>query len=118
MQRPLTLRWHGIESSDAVATEVADEVAKLERFCDRITGCVVTLEACGRHHRQSGSQYRVRIELSVPGGKLVVGRDPPETAAHADLYAARSAGEGPRSRARRARDAPVPERGLWVPDHG
>ncbi len=87
MQRPLTLRWHGIEPSDAVTTEVTDEAARLERFWDRITGCVVTLEACGRHHRQSGAQYRVRIELSVPGGKLVVGRDPPETVTHADLYA-------------------------------
>ncbi len=87
MQRPLALRWHGVDPSDAVAEQVSEEVARLERLWDRITGCVVTLEAAGRHHRQSGSQYRVRIELLVPGGKLVVGRDPPKTSTHADLYA-------------------------------
>lgn len=87
MQRPLQLRWHNVDPSDAVAAIVEEEVARLERFWDRITGCTVTLEAPSRHHRQSGAQYRVRIELSVPGGKLVVGRDPTSTRAHTDLAA-------------------------------
>jgi cold shock CspA family protein len=88
MQTALQLRWHNIDPSDAVAELVRGEVARLERFCDRITGCVVTLEAPSRHHRQSGAQYRVRIELSVPRGKLIVGRAPPKSWTHADLYLA------------------------------
>jgi cold shock CspA family protein len=88
MQTAVALRWHGVDPSEALAAQVIDDVARLERFCERITGCVVTLEGLGKHHRQSGSQYRVRIELTVPGGKVVVGRDPPKTSAHADLYAA------------------------------
>lgn len=87
MQRPLQIRWHRLDPSDAVEAHVREEVSRLERFWDRVTGCAVTLEAPSRHHRQSGAQYRVRIELSVPGGKLVVGRVPPKTQAHADLYA-------------------------------
>ncbi len=86
MQMALRLRWHNVDPSDAVAAHVREEVARLERFWDRITGCAVTLEAPSRHHRHSGAQYRVRIELSVPSGKLVVGRDPPKTWTHGDLY--------------------------------
>lgn len=88
MQKPLQLRWHNVDPSDALAAHVREEVSRLERFCGRITGCAVTLEAPSRHHRHSGAQYRVRIELSVPGGKLVVGRDPPKTWTHSDLYLA------------------------------
>ncbi len=86
MQTPLRLSWHNLDPSDAVAAHVQREVSRLERFSDRITGCSVTLEAASKHHRRSGGQYRVRIELSVPAGKLVVGRDPPKTWTHADLY--------------------------------
>jgi SagB-type dehydrogenase family enzyme len=86
MQTALQLRWHNVDPSDAVAAHVREEVARLERFWDRITGCAVTVEAPSRHHRHSGAQYRVRIELSVPRGKLVVGRAPPKTWTHGDLY--------------------------------
>ena len=88
MQRSLQMRWRSITPSPGIEDEVRDEVAKLERAFGRITGCAVTLEAPSRHHRQSGSKYRVRIELAVPGGKLVVGRDPPRTWTHGDLYLA------------------------------
>lgn len=88
MMRPLQLSWHNVDPSDTVADLVREEVSRLERFWDRITGCAVTLEAPSRHHRQSGSKYRVRIALSVPGGKLVVGRDPTRTWKHSDLYVA------------------------------
>lgn len=88
MQRPLQLRWHDVDPSEAVAEHVKEEVARLEHLWDRITGCTVTLEAPNRRHRHSGAQYRVRIELSVPGGRLVVGRDPPKTWKHGDLYLA------------------------------
>src|SRR5512138_948966 len=88
MQTALQLRWHHVDPSEALAARVREEVERLERFSDRITGCAVTLEAPSHHHRQSGAQYRVRVELSVPRGKLVVGRDPPRSKAHADLYVA------------------------------
>src|SRR5512143_2807104 len=88
MQTPLQLRWHNLEPSEAVAELVREEAARLERFWDRITGCAVTLEAPSKHHRQTGAQYRVRIEVSGPRARLVVGRDPPRSRTHFDLYAA------------------------------
>ncbi len=88
MKKTVQLSWHHVRPSEAVARRVREKAERLERFYDRIIGCTVTLEAPSRHHRQSGPQYRVRIELSVPGGRLVVGRDPVKTRTHADLYAA------------------------------
>lgn len=88
MQRPLQLSWHHVDPSEAVASHVREHVERLERLYERIIGCTVTLEAPGHRHRHSGAQYRVRIELSVPGKRLVVGRDPPKTVAHSDLTVA------------------------------
>ena len=88
MQKAVQLSWHHIRQSPAVAARVREKVEQLERYHPRITGCAVTLEAPSHHHRKAGPQYRVRIELTVPGGRFVVGRDPTKTRAHADLVAA------------------------------
>ncbi len=91
MEKPVQLRWHHIRPSENVAERVREKVAQLDRYYPRITGCTVTLEAPGHHHRSAGAQYRVRVELSVPGARLVVGRDPTRTRTHADLVAALNA---------------------------
>ncbi|BDG02287.1 HPF/RaiA family ribosome-associated protein [Anaeromyxobacter oryzae] len=88
METPLQLTWIHVDPSEAVEALVRKEMARIERFHARITGCAVTLEAPSVHHRHSGTQYRVRIELTLPHGKVVVGRDPPKSRMHADLYAA------------------------------
>ena len=87
MQIPVKIAYHGLQPSAVVSELVRAKTSRLERYFDRITGCLVALEGPGRHHRL-GRHYRVRIELSVPGEKLVVGRDPAETRSHQDLYAA------------------------------
>ena len=65
MQRPLQLKWHNVKQSDALAEEVRGEVARLEHYYGRITGCDVTLEALSRHHRQGG--------LGLPGEDRALG---------------------------------------------
>lgn len=87
MQTPLQLSWRHLRVDEAVVAQVREEVERLGRYSSRITGCAVTLEAPSHHHRRSGAQYRVRIELTVPRARLVVARNPPKTAAHADLDA-------------------------------
>ncbi len=88
MQKLLQLRWRNMTPSEAVEAHVREEVERLERFHGRITGCEVTLESPSRHHRNGAQKYRVRIELSIPGGKLVVARDRDRKQAQADLYVA------------------------------
>lgn len=87
MQTPVKIAYHRLAPSDAVSEMVRQKAARLERYFDRITGCSVTLEVPSYHHRH-GKHYRVRIELTVPGERLVVGRDPAETKSHEDLVAA------------------------------
>jgi ribosomal subunit interface protein len=88
MQRGLQLSWRNVTPSEAIEAHVREEVERLERFHGRITGCAVALEAPSQHHRHGAQKYRVRIELFVPGGKLVVARDRARNHAHADLYLA------------------------------
>ena len=45
------------------------------------------VEASNKRHHQ-GNMYHVRIELFVPGGEIVVRRDPPEHQAHEDVHVA------------------------------
>jgi ribosomal subunit interface protein len=88
MQKKLQLRWRNVTPSEAIEAHVREEVDRLERFHERITGCEVTLESTSRHHRNGAQKYRVRIELAVPGGRLVVARDRARNQAQADLYVA------------------------------
>jgi len=92
MEIPVKIAYRGLESSATVSELVRKKAARLERYFPRITSCGVTVQAPGAHHRRGkGKHYRVRIELSVPGEKLVVGRDPAKTRSHEDLYAALNA---------------------------
>jgi ribosomal subunit interface protein len=81
----ITLR--NIAPSEAIDATIRNHIAKLDEFYDRIMGCRVMVEAPHRHHQQ-GNLYHVRIDLTVPGGELVIQRDPPEHQAHEDCYVA------------------------------
>ena len=81
------ITFHGVDRSAAIEDAIIKRIQRLEKFYDRIMGCRVAVEAPHRHQR-SGKHYRVRIDLTVPGGEIVVGREPDETAAHADVYVA------------------------------
>jgi ribosomal subunit interface protein len=87
MEKPIQIAHRGVTPSEAVSERVRAKAKKLERYFQRIVGCKVTLEGPGRHHRM-GRNYRARIEITVPGGKLVVGRSPRKSQVHEDLNAA------------------------------
>jgi ribosomal subunit interface protein len=67
---PVQLVTRGMAASDAVDSAVGKHVAKLERFCDHITSCRVTVELAARH-KHDGNLYAVHIDLSVPGDEIV-----------------------------------------------
>jgi cold shock CspA family protein len=73
--------------SAAVEDYVRRRATKLETFHHRITGCHVAVEAPQRHHKQ-GQQYRVLVDLVVPGAELVAGRAADQGSSHLDVYAA------------------------------
>ncbi len=86
MQLPLQVTFRDIPPSRAIADYVRQKAAKLDTFFDRIMACRVVVEAPHRHH-QHGKRYHVRIDLTVPGDELVVGRNPSQNLTHEDPYA-------------------------------
>jgi cold shock CspA family protein/ribosome-associated translation inhibitor RaiA len=84
MAMDLHISFRGMEPSPAAEAQVRRRVEELEQFSDRISACRVVLEAADRHH-QHGRIYHVRVDLTVPGGRIVANREPGLNHAHEDL---------------------------------
>jgi ribosomal subunit interface protein len=83
LQVPLQITIRDVPRSEALEAHIRQKAAKLEEFYARITSCRVTVEELRKHHHQ-GRQFRVRIDVRVPGHReLVVDRDHDE-----DVYVA------------------------------
>ena len=87
MQIPLQITFHEIPHSDSVEQYVRRRATKLDAQVGRITRCRVTLEKPQRHALH-GDNYRVRVNVSLPGGEVVASRTPDADPDFADLYAA------------------------------
>jgi hypothetical protein len=75
MQTAPTVIFRKFRGDDALEADVRARLAKLERYYPSIVGATVVVELAARRH-QGGNRFRVRIELSVPGGTIVVKPDP------------------------------------------
>jgi cold shock CspA family protein/ribosome-associated translation inhibitor RaiA len=73
--------------SEAIETNIRDKAAKLDDFYEKIMGCRVLVEAPHRHHHK-GKLYHVRVDLTLPGGEIVIDREPSRHASHKDVYVA------------------------------
>lgn len=87
MQLPLQITFRQIPHSDAIEAKIREKAARLDRFAEHIMACRVVIEAPHRRHHQ-GTLYQVRIDLTLPGGELVVNREPRLNHAHEDVYVA------------------------------
>jgi ribosomal subunit interface protein len=80
MKVPLEISSRNIDLSTEMEQLVHEKAEKLNNFHDGIISCRVMVEVPHRSRRK-GVFYNVRIDLSVPGGDVVVKREPGE-----DLY--------------------------------
>jgi len=87
MESPIQISFHGMGPSEAIEARIRQRAQELSQFYDRITACRVVVES-GAHHRHKGRIHQLRIHLTVPGGEIVVSRDPSERHAHEDVYVA------------------------------
>jgi cold shock CspA family protein len=71
MEIPLKITFHNMSPSKAVEATIREKAAKLNSFYNRIMSCRVTVEAPHRHHHK-GKAFEVRVDLTVPGGELVI----------------------------------------------
>lgn len=81
MKSELQITFRNIRPSKEVEEWVREEAAKLETLYSQLMGCYVAVELPHHHHRK-GSQYHVRLNLTVPRGEIVVKREP-SLSAHA-----------------------------------
>lgn len=77
MKLPLELTLRDISPSIAVERYIRNSASKLDRFSDQVMRCRVVVEAPVRHHRKGGP-FAVRIDLTVPGNRLVISRQAAE----------------------------------------
>lgn len=82
MQSSLQITMRDIPHSDALEGHIRQKVAKLETLYPHIVGCRVVVEIPHKHKHQ-GRQFNVRLDITVPGGELVVNRE-----ADGDIYVA------------------------------
>lgn len=75
MKIPLQIRYRGLEPSLMVEEWIREEAEKLETFFGAIVRCRVVLAVPHAHH-QKGNLYHVGVTLTVPGGEIVVKREP------------------------------------------
>jgi ribosome-associated translation inhibitor RaiA len=88
MKIPSEISFQGLDPSDAVQRRIEQEIAKLERFQDRVTRCRVVASSPGHHHRKGGL-FAVHVHLTVPGHQeIAVSREPQSHQAHEDPYVA------------------------------
>jgi cold shock CspA family protein/ribosome-associated translation inhibitor RaiA len=87
MQQPLEITFRDIPRSEALEANIREKAGKLDQFYEKIMACHVIVERPHGHHHQ-GQLYHVRIDLTVPGGEMVIKRDPKEHHAHEDPYVA------------------------------
>jgi cold shock CspA family protein len=85
MKLPLQITYRNMEPSEAVEESIRKWANKLDRVCDTIMRCTVVVEA-PRKHRQTGGHFHVRLDITVPGGELVINREPDPHHAYVDVY--------------------------------
>lgn len=81
---PIQVTFHGVSSTDALATYIAKKAKKLDEMYGRIVQCRVAFEVPHRHSRE-GRRYRVTIDVRFPGEELAISRDLGES--ELDAYA-------------------------------
>ena len=86
MQIPLQITFRDMEQSDAVEKAVREKAEKMERFAE-IMSCRVVVQMINKHQHK-GTLYQVSIDLTVPGGEIVVSRDHGIDHSHEDIYVA------------------------------
>jgi ribosome-associated translation inhibitor RaiA/cold shock CspA family protein len=119
MQLPLQITFRHMDPSPAIEARIRQRAEELDQFFDRITSCRVVVE-CSHKRQHQGKLFEVRVDLTVPGREIVVGRDPGANHAHEDAHVAvRDAFDAARRLLEdHARDRRGAVKSHAVPDHG
>ena len=87
MKLPLQISFRNILHSPEIENAIFEHAERLDEFSERIMSCRVVVDVPHRHHEQ-GNLYQVRIDITLPGGEVVVNREPPQHDAYKDVRVA------------------------------
>jgi ribosome-associated translation inhibitor RaiA len=87
MSFALHIAFRNMDASEAAGALIRQRAAELEHFDQRISACRVVLD-CVHRQNHVGRLYQVHIELTVPGGTVMVNRDAGNNHVHDDLQVA------------------------------
>lgn len=85
---PVEVSFRHMNHSDAVEEAVRRRAEKLDRFHPRLTSCRVVVEAANRRASAKTVVYRVRVDVTLPGGEIVAERQPSLEPFHEDIHVA------------------------------
>ena len=74
MKLPLDISARDVRVNEETEELIRDKASKLDRIYDQIIGCRVKIDMPHRSQR-TGMTYNVSIDITVPGGELVVKRE-------------------------------------------
>jgi ribosome-associated translation inhibitor RaiA len=78
------ITFRNLDASPAAEELVRKRAADLEQFSDRLAACRVIVAAAHRHQGRART-YQVHIDLTVPGGPVVVNGDNGNDHTHDDI---------------------------------
>lgn len=87
MTLALHIAFRNMDASATAESLVRQRADELEQYCDRISACRVVLD-CVHRQNHAGRLYRVHVDLTVPGGTIVVNRGGDNNHVHDDLQVA------------------------------
>jgi cold shock CspA family protein/ribosome-associated translation inhibitor RaiA len=102
VQQELQITARDVVLTPAEEQAIRDAAAHLETYWDRITSCRVLVEVPRRRGR-TGRLYNIRIDLALPGGEVVIRRQPREALLTAVQEAFKAAERRVQDAARRLR---------------
>jgi ribosome-associated translation inhibitor RaiA len=70
---PMRIATRHFPLTEAEEAMITDALGGLESLADRITDCQVTVETPHRRWRQ-GARHHIRVDLRMPGERVVVSR--------------------------------------------
>jgi cold shock CspA family protein/ribosome-associated translation inhibitor RaiA len=87
MRLPLQMTFRHIDASPSIEDRIREYAAELDRFFDQIMWCRVAVERQHRRHHHD-NLIRVRLDITVPGREIVVGRDSKPGQSHDNIVVA------------------------------
>jgi ribosome-associated translation inhibitor RaiA len=73
IKQAIELRFLGVEPSPVPEAAARDKAIKLDQFCRDLIACHVSIEELHKHMQQ-GRVFAVRVDVTLPGHEMSVGR--------------------------------------------